>query len=53
MSVARKFVHINAYLEILLTVLVNEVISAKKLLTAALVTHPCTCDHFTFTYVCV
>jgi hypothetical protein len=51
MSTARKFVHVNAYPEVLLAILLNELTSAKKLLTAAIVTHPCTCVSFTFTYV--
>jgi hypothetical protein len=50
MSTARKFVHINAYPEVLLAILLNEVTSTKKLLTAALVKNPCTCVSFTFTH---
>jgi hypothetical protein len=51
MSTARKFVHINAYPEVLLAILLNELTSAKKLLTAAIVTHPCTCVSFTFLFL--
>jgi len=53
MSTARKFVHVNAYPEVLLAILLNELTSAKKLLTAALVKNPCTCVSFTFTYMYV
>ena len=53
MSTARKFVHINAYPEVLHAILMNELTSTKKMLTAALVTHSCTCVSFTFTYVYV
>jgi len=35
MCTARKFVHINAYPEVFLAILLNDVTSAKKLLTAA------------------
>jgi len=51
MSTARKFVYINAYPEVLLAILLNEIASAKKLLTAALFKNPCTCVCFTFTFV--
>jgi len=40
-------------IEVLLAILLNEVTSAKKLLTAALVTHPYTCDSFALAYVYV
>jgi len=53
MNTTRKFVHINAHPEVLLAILLNEVTSAKKLLTAALVTYLCRCDGFTLTYVYV
>jgi hypothetical protein len=51
MSTVRKFVGIKAYPEILFAILLNEVTSAKKLLTAALVTHPCTCVSFTYLFL--
>ena len=51
MSTTRKCVHVNAHPEVLLAFLLNEVTSAKKLLIAALVTYPYTCDSFTLTYI--
>jgi hypothetical protein len=50
MSTESNFVHINAFPQVLLAILVNEVTSAKEL-TAAVVTPPRACVNFTIIYI--
>ena len=52
MSTESNFVHINAFPQVLLAILVNQVTSAKEL-TAAVVTPPRACVNFTFIYIYV